>query len=837
MTDNSENLSQRRSDNLLPLHARAGMNMNSGDEGDKIDFSALLRSLRMHWRWPVVLTGVGVITALILTLSSIPVFESTGSIYLGNAEKEQSIGNVNTNLALLAGLSQAPNIDTQIQIMRSRDIIERAIERSGLNVTILNPDEASSVHFWSWLFSGHSMKIYMPPKDGFHATLVKVIDPVLYGKKLTLVFATAGGYEIRSGKQLLLSGILGEPGVAPSLRLILTPNVPGFLPKPGTRFNFVIQSPLTIYKAIDGNITVAEAGDGGADSAKSFLVKLSFENPNPYVSQDFLNSLMMTYMGQTHAWATGEASSTYSYLNLQLDKVRSALETADKHLAGYQSKSGVLSVTSNAQALITQMADYESQRSALELKLNSLQRLRAELNSPSIHVNPYLISSVNDTVLNGLSDKLIAAQGKKATIATLYKPAAPEMKQADSEIDAIKDAIRNVLSNQESSVHQQLETLGQLIGRYKQRMGEYPQEALQVLSLTRSSEVLGKLYMFLLEKQEEAAISQANTITKNRILDTALVHDIPVTPVAGRNVLVGGVLGLLIGLGVVLGKFVTYKGFHSDEEIRQRYSSLPLFGALPEYPDFNPNTHHLKHSKMIVPDARSGYGEAIRLLRGKIYMDVSGGGKGRVLMLSSASQGDGKTTVASQLATALAQDGKRVLLIDTDLRKPHLHEVMRIAQQPGLAAFLAGQCEWKACLQSVTDQSDLQLQVIAAGDVPPSPAELIGEPRFESLIEEARKEYDYILLDTPPFPMVSDGLTIAPLVDRVLSVIKLGQTSRRAFHEHVMGSSQMNRPRGLVINGTLMNNKLGYHYDLQRSPLIWWKEKWQAVSRRIRSKI
>lgn len=832
MAENSETLSRRKSDDFL-RHPLTNMHVESGDEGEKIDISALLRSLKMHWRWPVVLAGVGVAAALVVTLSSVPVFESTGSIYLGNAEKEQSLGNVNTNLALLAGLSQAPNIDTQIQIMRSRDIIERAVERSGLNVTILKPNENTSIYFWNWLSSGHSMAIYSPPKDGIHAELVKVIDPALYGERLSLIFSGADSYEIRAGKRLILKGVLGESAVAPTLRLILIPNVPDFIPKPGSTYSLVISSPLAVYKAIDGNITVAEAGGGGGDSAKSFLVKLAFENPNPYVSQNFLNSLMMTYMEQTHAWATGEASSTYSYLNIQLDKVRSALETADKHLAGYQSKSGVLSVTSNAQALITQMADYERQRSALELKLNSVQRLRAELNSPSVQVNPYLVSSVNDTVLNGLSDKLIAAQSKEATMSTLYKPAAPEMQQVKSEIKSIKSAIRNVLSNQESAAHQQLSSLDQLVGRYKQRMGEYPQEALQVLSLTRSSEVLGKLYMFLLEKQEEAAISQANTITKNRILDTALVHDVPVTPVASRNVLVGGVLGLLIGLGFVFGRFITYKGFHSDEEIRQRYAALPLFGALPEYSDFNPDHRPFKQTKIIIPEARSGYGEAMRLLRGKIYMDVSSGGMGRVLMVSSANQGDGKSTVATQLAMTLAQDGKRVLLIDADLRKPHLHEVLHTAQQPGLASFLAGQCEWQACLQSVPDQKEMPLKLIPAGDVPPSPAELIGQPRMEELITAAREEYDYILLDTPPFPMVSDGLTIAPLVDRVFSVIKLGQTSRRAFHDHVVGVSQMNRPRGLVINGTIMDHSLGYHYELQNSSLAWWKKQWQAFTRRM----
>ncbi|MEY2333253.1 GumC family protein [Acidithiobacillus ferrianus] len=833
MTDNPETLSQHQSDDLF-RQSPAGGALENGDEGEKIDVAALLRSLKAHWRWPVGLAGAGAVLAVLITLFSVPVFVSTGSIYLGNAEKDQGVPSGGSGLSLLAGLTQAPNMETQIQIMQSRDIIERAIARSGLNVSILSPSENNSVHFWYWLASGHSFGIYAPPGDGLHASLVKAIGPNLYGARLDLIFTASGHYRIQRGKQVLLTGILGEPAVAPTLRLVLQPNVAGFVPKAGSTYHLTIQPPLAIYKMIRSRVSVAEAGENTGGTTTSFLVNLAFQDANPYTSQHFLNTLMLTYLEQTHAWATGQASSTYDYLNVQLEKIRTALETADNRLAGYQSKSGVLSVASNAQVMISQMATYESQLSALKLKLYSLQRLRRELNTPGDRVNPYLVSSVSDPVLNGLSEKLITAQGKEAALRNLYTPAAPEMRQIMTEIDSIKSAIRNVLSNQETETNQRMRSLSNLIGQYKEQMGHYPQEALQVLSLTRSSEVLGKLYMFLMEKQEEAAISKASTITKNRILDTALVHDLPVSPVGKRNVLVGAFLGLLSGLGVVFWRFLAHKGFHSDEEIRRRYASLPLFGTLPEYTKFSAPSNGLKSAGMTIPDSRSGYGEAMRLLRGKLYMDIAGGEHGRVLMLTSAVQGDGKSTVATQLAMALAKDGKSVLLIDADLRNPHLHEVFRTVQSPGLAGYLAGQGEWRACVQSLTGQPDLPLQLIAAGEVPPSPVELVGQPRFAELIDRARREYDYIVLDTPPFPMVSDGLVISRMVDRVLSVIRVGQTPRRAFQEHVIGVAHMARPRGLVINGTSMDQGLGYSYTTNKTALQILKDKMRVFVRRMR---
>lgn len=817
MNEQTENMPTTKNENILTRTQQENI-VDTGDENEKIDLSALVRSLKMHWLWPLGLAGAGIVLAGIVTFSSVPVFESTGSIYLGNAEKDASLLNASNNLALLAGLSQAPNIETQIQIMGSRDIIENAISRGGLNTNIYESHGNSKIHFWKWWLSGHAMSIYQAPENGLHARFVKVFDHNIYGKTLDLCFLESGSYEVKEGKKTLLKGVLGLPAVAPSLSLDIEPNKSVFIPKKGAIFHLVIQSPLTVFRKVGADIVISEAGNGDG-GAKSFLVNLSFKNQNPFVSQKFLNDLMLTYLEQTQAWSTGEASSTYGYLNKQLDKVRTALETADKHLAGYQSKSGVLSVTSNAQVLISQMANYESQKSALELKLNSLQQLDEELNSSQKNVNPYLVSSVNDTVLNGLSDKLISAENKKSSLSTLYKPVAPEMTQINSEIASIKSAIKNVISNQKNSTKQAISSLDNAITRYKERMGVYPKEALQVLSLTRSSEVLGKLYMFLLEKQEEAAISQANTVTKNRILDTATVHDIPISPVGGRNILMGGFLGLLIGLGVVFGKFMAYKGFHSEEEIERRYPALPLFGTLPEYPDFNPLTRTIKTSRIVVPEARSGYGEAMRLLRSKLYMDISDReGLGRVLMLTSASQADGKSTAGTQLAIALGQDGKKVLVIDADLRKPHLHELLHTNQNPGLVNYLAGNQDWDSCIANVDLKlpNDAAIDLIPAGEIPPSPAELIGQSRMEELINAARKKYDYIIIDTAPFPIVSDGLTIAPSVDRVFTVVKVGQTKRSAFHAHVQGVAQMHRPRGLIINATRYTNLLAYNYDTKK---------------------
>lgn len=840
MTDNTDTQNNLRQDNLFKP-SQAERNAEAGNEGEKIDISALFRTIKKEWRWPLALAVVGILIAIIITLFTVPVFKSSGSIYLGNAEKDQAaISSATVGLSLVPGLSQAPNLETQVQIMQSRQVIERAIVRSGTNVSILSPGQNEVVDYWYWLFSGHSFGIYKNDKIGLHGDLAEAINPGIYGTPLRLVFGENGHYKVYKNKVQVLDGIIGEPAVSPLMRIIIKPNKNGFSPKKNSEYSLKIKSPFSVYKEFASNIMVSQSSkDTGGSPTLSYLIDLSFKNSNPYVSQKFLNGLMLSYLEQTHAWATGQASSTYDYLNEQLEKVRAALETADSNLAGYQSHSGVLSVSSNAQAMITQMAEFESQKSALQLKLDNLHRLRTELTSKNGgHVNPYLVSSVGDTVLNGLSDKLITAQNKEASLRELYTPQAPEMKQASTEISSIKNAIVSVIGNQDSDAQQQLNTLNELISKFKEKMGRYPKEALQVLSLTRSSEVLGKLYMFLLEKQEEAAISKASNITKNRVLDPALVQGAPVAPLGSKNILIGGFLGLLVGLGIVFAKFIMHKGFHSDEEILRRYAANPLFGALPEYGKFEQSGKNMKGVSLHMPDPRSGYGEAMRLLRGKLYLDKKSADGGEIVMFSSAGQGDGKTMVATQLATTLANDGRQVLLIDADLRNPQLHITFGLPQVPGLSNLLTGKTKPDECLHKITNITEIStLTVLTAGEIHSSPVELVGKKDFAQLLEKWRLDYEFILLDTPPFPMVSDGLMISRLVDRVLSIVRVGKTSRLSFQEHMNAINQTACPNGLVINGTLSEQGLGYRYDPEETNIKKWMERINNIRSRFARKI
>lgn len=819
-----------------PVASPMGM-IGSGDSegGDEFQLGPIIQTIRAGWKWPVLLGGVAALLALIMVLITSPKFEAGGSLYLASAEKNQPLSSdALSGISLLTGLVQGSNMDTQIEIIRSRDMVQRAILASGINAQVWNAGHRPGLSYAGWVFGGRELSLYAPPPHALRALYAEVTNASLSGQVLTIRFAQADKYQILHHGKVLLTGLLGQPAVGPDLRLTLDPVQPQYVPAAHAEYQIRINSPLASYDAMmsSGALSVSQVG-GLADAAgagrTSYLVGIHYQSADPYAARRFVQTLMQTYLTETGSWSTDQAGATYDYLSGQLKKIRTALSAADTRLANFQSKSGVISVPEAAKELIQQLATYETQRSQTKITLYGLQQIQKALAQPDSKLNPYLFSNVQDPVLNGLSTRLAEAQTKLDSLQKLYTSAAPQVVQVKSEIASIRSAIGNLVNNQERIANQQLQSIDSIIGQTRAQMGSYPRSELEIISLTRSTEVLGKLYMFLLQKQEEAAVNKASTLTKNRVLDTALVRDKPVAPDAKREILLDGLLGVLLGLGIVLGRYWLHPGFRSEEEVRRRYPFLPVYGLLPAE-QIPPKT---QATSFKMPDPRSSYGEALRLLRGNLYL-AAGEGRGQVLALSSAIPGDGKSTLAFQLAVALAQDGKKVLLLDADLRKPHAHLAFRVAQEPGLAAVLAGRSSWEEALHHIEDTG---IDLITAGNTPPNPSEHLGSGKLAELLVALRSHYDYIVMDTPPFPMVGDMLTIGPLVDRLLTVAKIEHTPRRAYQEHLQGILGLHRPSGLIIFGIHILGSYRYGYGIHAKGGSWASaESWRRFLVSLRNR-
>ena len=774
---------------------------------DEIDLGLLWRALRARWRVVAATTIAGGLLALLMVLAMQPLFQASGSFYLGDVSQKPGMptgGLVGAGLSsLFGGLLGGSGVDTQVEILKSRDLMVRAIEASGLNAQVWPGTRSAppTIRFLSWRLHGKRESQYAPGADGLWAQNADVSDPGLDKALLRIRFAAGGAYSVSdSDGNTLLHGQLGQPAVGSGLRLRLLPAAAGFVPASGAVYGLRIERAHRLYHDINklGLYGVSAAMGEGSNAQPTLVVNLDYKDTNPYRAQQFLGALMNAYMAQNLRWSTDQAATAYDYLDGQLDKIRHALENADRKLADYQKQSGIVAVSANAKAVIEQMAQYQMQRSAAELRLYNLRQIDASLNAPDARIDSYLLSSIDDKVMDGLSLNLAREQSMLTSLRQRDTVFAPQVIAADAAVARLQTSMRALVRNQMLLAQKQLSDLDKVIARFDVQLKQLPQAQLQVVALTRSSEVLAQIYMFLLQKQEEAALQKAGTVTNNRILDHAETSDQQVKPVPRTDLALGLFLGLFGGVAWVIGGALLAPGYRSEEELHGRFPQLNVYALLPHF-------HRRKAGARFEPtDARSGFGEAVRLLRANLYLSQRAG-QDKTWMITSAAAGDGKSTVCYELAVALALEGKRVLLVDADIRKPHAHEMLDAAQAPGLSDVLAGRNAWGECVRRIERYG---FDLLPAGQVPPNPADLIGAEHLSTLLPALAAAYDYVLIDTPPFPMVSDALLIARQVARVLGVVRLGKTPRGAFAECVRRLP----PMGLIINDYGSDGGYGYGY-------------------------
>ena len=339
------------------------------------------------------------------------------------------------------------------------------------------------------------------------------------------------------------------------------------------------------------------------------------------------------------------------------------------------------------------------------------------------------------------------------------------------------------------------------------------------------------LYLEYLKQLDEVRRTQTSNVTRVLVYEPAH-FDLPVSPISPRtalNTTVAAVLGLFLGVGFAFLREYLDDTLKSEEDVGKFMNGLPVLGAVPMIPrngkleDSNGNAlpSPLRPSGKDVPfvvvgNTKSGAVEGFRTLRTNLQF-LSADRPLKVLVISSSAAAEGKTTVALNLATSLTQMGQRVLLVDSDLRRPALHKAFNLAAAPGLSNFLVG----KADLSTVLKKTPIEgLQVLLSGPIPPMPAELLGSNRMRELLNQLRQQFDMVLLDTPPVIAVTDATLLATMADGLLLVVNCGRTTHDQAKAALLTLEKAGiRPLGVVMNQVNRRKGYGYYYSYYHSAI------------------
>ena len=569
---------------------------------------------------------------------------------------------------------------------------------------------------------------------------------------------------------------------------------------------------------------------------RSRLVEVSFDSEDPILAARVVNTLASNYVEQNleARWeATQKASE---WLSQQLLGLKGRLEKSEEELQNYVRAQGLLFLETET-GTRENIVNERLRKLQEELTRAQADRYQKESLYRLIEGGDYgsLPGVVENRLMQDLTVSLAQLKREYADLSTTFTPEYYRVKQVQNQINEIEEVLAREreraakqITNDYRAAVQREALLRQAFGNQEEQANLIAEKSVQYNILRREVDTNKQLYEGLLGRLKLAGVSAGLKASNIRIVDPAAPPDWPAKPRVLLNLALAVVLGLGMGVGAAFLQEHLDNTLKRSEDV-ERFLHVPALALIPSIESLNGRRGGIYgiygRSKMLAGGARASskptalvpkaqvprwyridtqgeqhmaLSEAFRTLRTSVLLSTADRPP-RALLVTSSQPGEGKTTISANLAISLAQLGRRVLLIDGDMRRPCIHRAFQVKEGAGLVSYLTGQRAWQEAVQTTRVPG---LDVLVCGPIPPNPAELLSSDRMRLLIREVVGEYDFVVLDSPPLLNVADSRVLATLVEGVVLVVKGGATPR----ELVQRAQSNIRDVGAHVIGVVLNN-------------------------------
>lgn len=563
-------------------------------------------------------------------------------------------------------------------------------------------------------------------------------------------------------------------------------------------FNYRPES--NVVGSLLGKISTEPIGD----ISEVLQIKISGENKGK--NEAIVNELVEKFNQDGIEDDRRIAIRTEEFVTDRLKMLVNELDTVETDLVDFKSSNNIVDIESGAQMMFQTYSDAEKKKAEIQNQLEISRSLKNEIdNNPPYNLLPgdIGVESTTTTSLIEQYNQLVIRRNKLLNSSTLLSP---QVKGISDEIDRLNSNIKNSIQNYLKGLEISLQNISLREERADATIESMPEKEKIVSSIARQQAVKVKLYIFLLQKKEEAALSSAITAPTAKVVDYAYTSSTPISPKTQVIYLGGLALGLGLPIGVLYLIFLFDTKISTKEQVQSRLN-IPVIAEIPLYKEYN--------GKIIKPTDNSSLAEAFRILRTNLnYFTINEKSKSdsKVFFSTSSTKGEGKTFTAINTASVLASNNKKTLLIGGDLRNPQLHNYLDVSKDNvGLSTYLVDR-DVKIDDIKLEPSHDLNFDVIISGEIPPNPSELLNNGRLEELLEEAKKQYDYILVDTAPTMLVTDTLTIFEHADIIIYMVRTNFTELKILN-HIKELKELKKLNNLAIAINGVNTKKGYDYN------------------------
>ncbi|WP_368106028.1 GumC family protein [Bacteroides xylanisolvens] len=769
---------------------------------ENIDVKELLFKYLIHWPWFVGAVVACLIAAWVYLHISTPVYNISATVLIKDDKKGGGAGMLSglESLGLDGMISSSQNIDNEIEVLRSKTIAKEVVEDLGLYISYVDEDEFPSKN----MYKTSPVQVSLTPQEADLLDKPMVVKMALQPQGSINVNVKIGDDEYQKHFEKL-------PAVFPTNKgtLAFFQTLDSILPSKKSskeivgvertvrNITAVINKPLAVAKGYCGSMTIEPT------SKTTSVAVISLKNSNVQRGKDFINKLLEMYNINTNNDKNEVAQKTAEFINERISIISKELGSTEKDLESFKRGAGITDLTSDAQIALTGSAEYEKKRVENQTQINLLQDLQKYMENEGYEVLPSNIG-LQDVNLAAAINRYNEVLVERKRLLRTSTENNPTIINLDTSISAMKENVQVSLDRVLRGLFITKADLDREASRYSRRISEAPGQEREFVSIARQQEIKAGLYLMLLQKREENAITLAATANNAKIIDDAIADDAPVSPKGKMIYLVALVLGVGIPVGVIYLLELTKFKIEGRSDV-EKLTNVPIVGDIPL-------TDEKQGAIAVFENQNNLMSETFRNIRTNLQFMLENDKK--VILVTSTVSGEGKSFISANLAISLSLLGKKVIIVGLDIRKPGLNKVFNIPRKEvGITQYLANP---EKNLMDLVQPSDVSknLYILPGGTVPPNPTELLARDGLDKAIETLKKSFDYVILDTAPVGMVTDTLLIGRVADLSVYVCRADYTHKNEY-TLINELAENNKLPKLctVINGLdLKRRKYGYYY-------------------------
>ena len=776
---------------------------NYQEKNEQIDVKEIFEKYYQYWYFFIIAIVMSIFIGFLFLRYSPKVYNASTTILVKD-ENNTSLGSDN----IIDGIDlfgKNRNIKNEIGILRSFSLVKQTLKEVDFNISYLNEGKLTSVDIYSRspfkivLDSNHLQSLEVK----FYVTLISKDEFVIETKVESGQF-----YNLIEESYLRSSDVVFNYEEYHKFDQWIESDYFKFkLEKKDftlydeenwNNYAFVINDINSLTEKFLKRIKIKEIEKDAS------ILKVSLEGNNTIKIADFLDAFSKNYLQIGLNEKNEIATNTISFINNQLIEIRDSLSNIESVLEKFKTENPKIELSKKEYGAFYQIQKLEEEQAILKLNNKYYISLKDYLIKNDNIENILSPSSmgINDPLLNNLILELSRLYSEFEITSQNTKSIHPAVKSLKNQITITKGKILENIENIIISSELSLNDIEYRINEFDKLINTLPESERKLVRIQRKYNLNETTYTYLLEKRAEASIAKAGNVADNKIIDKArLSSQDPISPNSRSIYIISIFFGIIIPGIWITAKDLLNDKINSKKDVK-KLCDIPILGSI---------THNNKGTNLVVQNhPKSAISESLRTIRTNIQY-LSSDKEQKVICVSSSISGEGKSFCSMNLSSILASANNKTVLIGADMRKPKIFDDFELNNDTGLSSYLIGVSTLKEVTQKTNDEN---LDIIISGPIPPNPAELLEKKIMTDLLIELKKTYKYIIIDTPPIGLVTDGQILMNKSDINLLMVRQGYTTKQMV-ANINEITQKNNIKNLniILNDVKSyNSKYGYQY-------------------------